>query len=93
MNRIAVAFDEERETLIIWLAEMADLLRAARRAGAAVPVVCLLDCSARHHTAWGRGMVCCNCGTPVTDAATWHRWLTEALRTIVVLPVAERRAA
>jgi hypothetical protein len=93
MNRSAVACDEEREELIVRLAEMAGLLRAARRAGAAVPVVCLLDCSARHHTAWGRGVVCCNCGSPVTDAATWHRWLTDALRRAVTLPAVERRAA
>jgi hypothetical protein len=61
MNRLALAFDEEREELIIRLAEMAGILRRARRAGAAVPVVCLLDCDAHHWTAWGRGTVCCNC--------------------------------
>jgi hypothetical protein len=93
MNRVALAFDEEREELIIRLAEMAGILRAARREGAAVPVVCLLDCSARHWTAWGRGTVCCNCGTPAVAADTWHRWLTEALRTAAQLAPAERRAA
>jgi hypothetical protein len=37
----------EREELIIRLAEMAGIVRDAVRAGAAVPVVCLLDCDPR----------------------------------------------
>jgi hypothetical protein len=78
---------EERETLLIRLAEMAAILRGARAAGAAVPVVCLLDCTARH---WIRSETldrCTSCGTPVLSADQWHRMVVGALRASVATPV------
>lgn len=41
------------EELIIRCAEMASILRDARRARAAIPVLCLLDCSSRHAIGFG----------------------------------------
>ena len=93
LNRIAVACDEERETLIIRLAEMAGILRSTTRKGQPAPIVCLHDCAPRCWVRFGWQLWCTDCGTPVTDAATWHRWLTEALRTVAQLAVTERRAA
>lgn len=66
--------------LVIRLAEMAGSLRAARLAGAQVPLLCLLDCSARNWIAWGCGEVCLSCGTPPLPADRWHALLTAALR-------------
>ncbi|HLZ71450.1 MAG TPA: hypothetical protein VKV26_16230 [Dehalococcoidia bacterium] len=78
------------EELVIRCAEMAGVLRAARRAGAAVPVLCLLDCDPRHWTAWGRSEVCTNCGTRPLGADVWHAALVHLLRETTA---AERRAA
>ncbi len=70
----------DREELIIRLAEMADILRAAHAHDAAVPVVCLLDCDPRCWVAWGRSDICTNCGTRPAGADTWHAALVVALR-------------
>jgi hypothetical protein len=82
---------EDRETLIIRLAGMADTVRTATAAGAAMPVRCLLDCDPRHWTPWGRSDICCNCGTRPLPADQWHRLLVAALRAST--PWLERRAA
>jgi hypothetical protein len=71
---------DEREELVICLAEMAGILRDVRATSAAEPVLCLLDCSSRHWIRWGRQDRCTNCGTPALPASTWHRLLVEALR-------------
>jgi hypothetical protein len=83
---------EERETLIIRLAEMAAILRGARASGAAVPVVCLLDCTARHWIRWGEHDRCSNCGTPVLSADHWHSLLVWVLRETAAR-TAEKHAA
>ncbi len=72
------AFD--REELIIRLAEMAGIVRSAHAHGAAVPVVCLLDCDPHHWAVWGHSEVCCNCGTRPAGADIWHAALVTALR-------------
>ena len=77
------------EELVIRCAEMAGILRDARRAGAAIPVLCLLDCDPHHWTLWGRADVCTNCGTRPLPADVWHAALTTLLRK----GMAERRAA
>jgi hypothetical protein len=87
---------EERETLIIRIADMASILRSVRVNGAAIPVVCLVDCTARHWIRWGEDDRCTNCGTPALSADIWHRMLTEALRAHAALSAAQlplRRAA
>jgi len=79
----------EYEELIIRLSEMAGVLRSARRAGAAIPVVCLLDCDPHHWTPWGRSDICTNCGTRPLAADVWHAALVTLLRE----GMTERRAA
>src|SRR4051794_11482207 len=84
-----------REDLICRVAETAGILHDARAAGAAVPVVCLLDCDPRNWIRWGTLDRCTNRGTPALSADTWHRLLVGALRASVATPTAqpERRAA
>jgi hypothetical protein len=84
---------DERETLIIRLAGMASILRSARAHGGAIPVVCLLDCTARHWVRWGTLDRCSNCCTPVLSADHWHRLLVDALRTSATASTADKRAA
>jgi len=67
--------------LIILLANHAETLRSVHAAGAAMPVVCLEDCDPRRWVPWGPREVCTNCGTPPLAANTWHKILTETLRT------------
>jgi hypothetical protein len=83
-----LSLTEERETLILRLAEMAAVVRGARGElmPELMPELCLLDCDPEHWTAWGPRDVCCNCGAPVLPADTWHRLLTEALRDVANLP-------
>jgi hypothetical protein len=77
------------EELVIRSAEIAGILRDARRAGAAEPVLCLLDCSSRHWITWGPREICANCGTRPLPASTWHSALTTLLRDAM----ADRRQA
>ena len=94
--KMLVDLADEREELIIRLAELAGILRTARRAGVAVPVVCLLDCDARHWIRWGNSDRCTNCGTPVLPADVWHRLLVGPLRShagLSPVPSPRRRAA
>lgn len=85
---------DDPEELVIRLAEMAGLLRGVRAAGAAEPVLCLLDCDPHHHAAFGPNDFCTNCATLVLPAGQWHRLLTLALRACEArAPWAERRAA
>lgn len=74
----------DREELIIRLAEMAGIVRDAVRAGATVPVVCLLDCDPRCWVVWGPREVCTNCGTRPMSADVWHQALVRALRGVPV---------
>lgn len=93
MNAVSLVVSDEREELIIRLAEMAGILRSARSQGAAVPMVCLLDCTARHWIRWGDADRCTNCGTPALSAEVWHRLLVGALRHCSARIAVERRAA
>jgi len=86
MNTLATC---DREELIIRCAEMAGVLRDARHAGAAEPLLCLLDCDPRHWITWGRNTVCTNCGTAALPASQWHAALVTLLRE----GMADRRAA
>ena len=88
MNALATY---EYEELIVRLVEMAGALRDARRAGAAIPVLCLLDCDPRQWVRWGHAERCANCGTPPLAADVWHAALTRLLR--VCVPRGGRRAA
>ena len=89
MAQLSTLATLEYEELIIPLSEMAGVLRSARRAGAAVPVLCLLDCDPHHWTPWGRADICTNCGTRPLSADVWHAALTRLLRDDAV----ERRQA
>ncbi|HLZ73348.1 MAG TPA: hypothetical protein VKV26_25870 [Dehalococcoidia bacterium] len=89
MATMSTLATDDFEELVIRCAEMAGILRDARHAGAAVPVLCLLDCDPRHWTAWGRAEVCANCGTRPLPADVWHAALTTLLRE----GMTERRAA
>ncbi len=82
---------EDREELIIRLADMADTVRTATAVGAAMPVRHLLDCDAHHWQPWGRSEMCCTCGTRPLSADHRHRLLTAALRAST--PWLQRRAA
>jgi hypothetical protein len=82
---------EDREELIIRLADMVDTIRTAVEAGAAMPVRCLLDCEPRHWTPWGRSDICGNYGTRPLPADRWHHLLVATLPDGT--PWLERRAA
>jgi len=91
LNDLATLTDSREET-IIRLAEMAGVVRTARAAGAAMPVLCLLDCDPHHWTAWGSADICTNCGTRPLVADQWHTLLVAALRALPA-SLAVRRAA
>src|SRR5579883_2354168 len=80
MNRIAIAFDEEREELILRLAEVAGILRSVKRTQKPAPVVCISQCRPKHWTRFGWQLWCTRCGTPAVAADVWHRRIVEALR-------------
>lgn len=92
MKTLSGLFDDHEE-IIIRLAEMAGTLRGVKVEGAAMPLLCLLDCSSQHWITWGPSERCANCGTPVLTAETWHRLLVGALRQAMALPAPQRRIA
>src|SRR5437868_2728123 len=74
---------DDPEELVIRLAEMAGIMRDVAAAGAAEPVLCLLDCDPHHFVSFGPNTACSNCATRVLPASQWHALLTIGLRYVV----------
>jgi hypothetical protein len=72
----------DRTALVTMLADVAELLRAARAAGVTPRPTCPTVCPPGRYVNWGAGKTCANCGGPVFPAETLHRQLVAALRVV-----------
>jgi hypothetical protein len=70
----------DRTELLVMLADVAELLRQARVAGAPPRPTCPAVCPPAHYSRWGAGATCCRFGGPVLPAESLHRQLTAALQ-------------